>query len=93
MINKSKFDLILKEISLIETKIIEIKIDEQFDEAKGFDSRLHDIKNMAMEIKYDQDSKDELDEQSLEVIEKLLELNFDIDYFILKSSNIRMECN
>ena len=88
MINKSKFDLILKEISLIETKIIEIKIDEQFDEAKGFDSRLHDIKNMAMEIKYDQDSKDELDEQSLEVIEKLLELNFDIDYFILKSSNI-----
>lgn len=88
MINKSKFDLILKEISLIETKIIEIKIDEQFDEAKGFDSRLHDIKNKAMEIKYDQDSKDELDEQSLEVIEKLLELNFDIDYFILKSSNI-----
>ena len=88
MINKSKFDLILKEISLIETKIIEIKIDEQFDEAKKFDSRLQGIKNNAMEIKYDQNSKDELDEQSTEVIEKLLELSFDIDYFILKSANI-----
>ena len=88
MINKTKFDLILKEISLIETRIIEIKIDEQFDEATGFDQRLQEIKNKAMEIKYDQNSADELDEDAMVVVDKLLELNSDIDYFILKSSNI-----
>lgn len=89
MINKKEFDLLLKEISQIENKIIEIKVLNEFDKAKEFEDRIIEIRNKAKEIALDtEDLSRGFDELSLEVLHSLIDLKSDIDYYVLKLNNI-----
>ncbi len=89
MINKKEFDLLLQEIFKIENKIVEVKVLNQFDKAKEYENILEAIRIKAKDIVLDNDNKSEgFDEISLEVLSKLVLLDSDIDYYILKFNNV-----
>lgn len=89
MINKSEFDLLLKEISQIENKIIEIKVLNQFDKANEFEEELRQIRERAKEIQLDNENLSRgFDEISLEVLYSLINLKSEVDYFVLKANNV-----
>ena len=88
MINK-KFDLLLKEIFQIENKIEEIKILNQFDKANEFENILKTIREDAKHIVLeDNNALSGFDDISLEVLLKLILLDSEIDYSILKTNNL-----
>ena len=89
MINKNEFDLLLKEISQIENKIVEVKVLNQFDAAKEFENMLAEIREKAKTIQLDrQELSRGFDNFSLEVLLELINLKSEIDYFVLKNNNI-----
>lgn len=89
MINKKEFDLLLKEISQIENKIVEIKVLNHFDKANEFENRLSEIREVAKTIHLDQDGLSRgFDDVSLMVLRSLIKLKAEVDYFVLKSNNI-----
>lgn len=89
MINKSEFDLLLREISEIEDKIVELKVLNKFDKAKIYEERLANIRLKASNIILDTtDCSNGFDELSIEVITELIRLNSEVDYFLLKANNI-----
>ncbi len=89
MINKKEFDLLLKEIFQIENKIEEVKILSEFDEASEFERKLESIRFKAKDIVLDNDNKsDGFDLLSIEIFANLIELDSEIDYYILKKKNI-----
>lgn len=89
MINKSEFDLLLQEISEIESKITELKVLNKFDKANKYEQKLTDIRTTATGIVLDTtDSSDGFDELSMEVLSELINLNSEVDYYLLKSNNI-----
>lgn len=89
MINKKEFDLLLQEIFRIENKIVEIKVLKQFEKASEFETILEKIRLQAKDIILDNtNTSNSFDELSLDVISKLIMLDSNIDYFILKTNNI-----
>ena len=89
MINKKEFNLLLQEIFQIENKIQEVKIINQFDKANEYEVALELIRLKARDIKLDDEDKSNgFDELSLKVLSKLILLDSDIDYYLLKASNI-----
>lgn len=89
MISKKEFDLLLKEISQIENKIVEIKILNHYDKASEYETSLDEIKEKARDIELAEDDKsDGFDKISLEVLSDLIILDTEIDYYILKTNNI-----
>lgn len=89
MINKSEFDLLLQEISEIESKITELKVLNKFDKANDYEQKLTNIRTKATNIALDNtDSSNGFDELSIEVLLELIRLNSEVDYFILKTNNI-----
>lgn len=89
MINKKEFDLLLKEIFQIENKIEEIKILNQFDKANEFENILKTIREDAKHIVLeDNNALSGFDDISLEVLLKLILLDSEIDYSILKTNNL-----
>lgn len=89
MINKREFDLLLQEISQIENKLVEIKILEKFDKASEYENVLNDIKEEAKQIELDKaNSSTGFDDLALKIFSKLIELDSEIDYFVLKSEGI-----
>ena len=94
MINKKEFDLLLKEILTIENKIVEVKVLNQFDKANEYESKLEKIREKAKDIVLDTDNKSEgFDEISLQILSEMINLNSDIDYYILKTNNIIESAN
>ncbi len=94
MINKKEFDLLLQEIFQIENKIVEVKILNQFDKAKEYESILEEIRIKAKDIVLDNENKSNgFDEISLEVLRQLILLDSEIDYYILKTNNIIESAN
>lgn len=89
MINKKEFDLLLKEIFQIENKIVEVKILNQFEKATEYENALEIIRLKAKDIILDNKNESEgFDELSLDVFSKLIVLDSNIDYYILKTTNI-----
>lgn len=89
MINKKEFDLLLQEVFQIENKIEEMKILNHFDKASDYNSKLDEIKAKAKNIVLDNDNKSQgFDEASLEVLYELIQLDSDVDYYVLKSNNM-----
>ena len=89
MINKDEFDLLLKEISEIEKKITELKVLNKFDKANTYEEKLNNTRLKASGIVLDTaDSSNGFDELALEVIAELINLNFEVDYCLLKVNNI-----
>ena len=89
MINKREFDLLLQEISQIENKLVEIKLLEKFDKASEYENILNDIKEEAKQIELDKtNSSTGFDDLALKIFSKLIELDSEIDYFVLKSEGI-----
>ena len=89
MINKKEFDLLLQEIFQIENKIEEVKIINQFDKANEYEVSLELIRLKAKDIEFDDENKSNgFDELSLKVLSELILLDSDIDYYLLKASNI-----
>lgn len=89
MINKDEFDLLLKEISEIEEKITELKVLNKFDKANVYEERLTNTRLKASGIVLDTtDSSSGFDELSTEVIQELIKLNSEVDYYLLKVNNI-----
>lgn len=89
MISKKEFDLLLKEISQIENKIVEIKILNQYDKATEYEEDLSKIKEKAKNIQLSQnDISEGFDKISLEVLSELILLDTEVDYYILKENNI-----
>ena len=89
MINKKEFDLLLQEIFRIENKIVEIKVLKQFEKSSEFETELEKIRLQAKDIVLDNtNSSIGFDKLSLDVISKLIILDSNIDYFILKTNNI-----
>lgn len=89
MINKKEFDLLLKEIFQIENKIVEVKILNQFEKATEYENALEIIRLKAKDIILDNKNESEgFDELSLDVFSKLIALDSNIDYYILKTTNI-----
>ena len=89
MINKKEFDLLLKEIFQIENKIVEVKILNQFEKATEYENALEIIRMKAKDIILDNKNESEgFDELSLDVFSKLIVLDSNIDYYILKTTNI-----
>ena len=89
MINKKEFDLLLKEISQIENKIVEIKVLNQFDKANEYENRLAEIREVAKTIHLDQENLSRgFDDISLSVLHSLISLKSELDYFVLKTNNI-----
>ena len=89
MINKKEFDLLLKEISQIESKIVEIKVLNQFDKANEYENRLAEIREVAKTIHLDQENLSRgFDDISLSVLHSLISLKSELDYFVLKTNNI-----
>lgn len=89
MINKKEFDLILQEIFQIENKIEEMKILNQFDKASKYNSALDEIKSKAKSIILDNENQSlGFDSISLEVLSDLIQLNSDVDYYVLKVNNV-----
>ena len=89
MINKDEFDLLLKEISEIEKKITELKVLNKFDKANTYEEKLNNTRLKASGIVLDTaNSSNGFDELALEVIAELINLNFEVDYCLLKVNNI-----
>lgn len=89
MINKKEFDLLLQEIFRIENKIVEIKVLKQFEKASEYEIILENIRFQAKDIVLNNENNSSgFDELSREVISKLILLDSDIDYFILKTNNV-----
>ena len=89
MINKSEFDLLLQEISEIENKITELKVLNKFDKANTYENKLANIRINASGIVLDTtDSSNGFDELSMEILEELINLNSEVDYYLLKANNI-----
>jgi len=89
MINKKDFDLLLKEILAIENKIVEVKVLNKFDKANEYEEQLEKIRIAAKDIELDKECKsDGLDELSLKILSDMINLNSDIEYFILKVNNV-----
>lgn len=89
MISKKEFDLLLKEISQIENKIVEIKILNQYDKATEYEDSLNKIKEKARDIQLSEtDNAEGFDEISLEVLSELILLDTEVDYYILKTNNV-----
>lgn len=89
MINKKEFDLLLQEIFQIENKIVEVKILNQFDKAREYETKLEIIRLKAKDIVLDEENKIQgFDDLSLNVFAELIQLHSDLDYYILKSNNI-----
>lgn len=89
MINKKEFDLLLQEIVQIENKITEIKVMNQFEKATEYSNTLENIRIQAKDIVLDESNNSNgFDDISLNVISELIELNSNIDYYILKQNNI-----
>lgn len=89
MINKKEFDLLLQVIFQIENKIVEVKILNQFDKAREYETKLEIIRLKAKDIVLDEENKIQgFDDLSLNVFAELIQLHSDLDYYILKSNNI-----
>lgn len=89
MINKNEFDLLLQEISQIENKLVEIKLLEKFEKASEYENTLKDIKEEAKKIELDKtNSSDGFDDLALKIFSRLIYLDSEIDYFVLKSEGI-----
>lgn len=89
MISKNEFELLLKQISQIENKIVEIKILNQFDKANEYEIALENIKLKARDISLsDSEESNGLDEISLKILSDLILLNSNVDYYILKINGI-----
>ena len=89
MINKKEFDLLLKEISQIENKIVEIKVLNQFDKANEFENRLSEIREIAKTIHLDQEGLSRgFDDISLSVLHDLIELKANVDVLTLTATPI-----
>lgn len=89
MINKKEFDLLLQEIFQIENKIVEVKVLSQFDKANEYEIELEKIRLRAKDIVLDNENKSEgFDDISLKMLSDLIILDSDVDYFLLKASNI-----
>lgn len=89
MISKKEFDLLLKEISQIENKIVEIKILNQYDKATEYEDSLNKIKEKARDIQLSEtDNAEGFDGISLEVLSELILLDTEVDYYILKTNNV-----
>lgn len=89
MINKKEFDLILQEVFQIENKIEEMKILNHFDKASEFNKALDEIKSKAKNIVLDNENTSKgFDNISLEVLYELIQLNSDVDYYVLKENNV-----
>ena len=88
MINKKEFDLLLHEISQIESKITELKVLNKFDKANEYENNLNEIRKKAKGIELDNTSTSSgFDELSRNVLIELILLNSEVDYFILKTNN------
>lgn len=88
MINKKEFDLLLQEIFRIESKIEEVKILNKFDIANEFEDKLVSIKLKAKEIVLDAENQSKgFDDISLEVFNDLLNLDSEVEFFVLKTNN------
>ena len=85
MIKNKGFELLLNEISKIEGKIIELKISGRFYEARLYETALSNIQNQAKSIFKDEESDD--NSQSLVPFRKLLELETNIDYYLMRINN------
>ena len=89
MISNKEFDLLLKEISQIENKIIEVKILNYYEKANEYEEILNQIKEKARIIELSEsEEKSDFDEISLEVLSELILLDTEVDYFILKTNDI-----
>lgn len=89
MINKKEFDLLLQEIFQIENKIVEVKVLNQFDKANEYEIALEKIRLRAKDIVLDNENKSKgFDDISLQMLSDLIILDSDVDYYLLKASNI-----
>lgn len=89
MINKKEFDLLLQEVFQIENKIEEMKILNHFDKASEYNSKLDEIKTKAKNITLDSNNTSNgFDDMSLEVLYELIQLDSDVDYYVLKNNNM-----
>lgn len=89
MINRKEFDLLLQEIFQIENRIEELKVLKQFDKASKYEERLIPIREKAESIVLDDSNNSKgFDKLSLEVLRDLIQLNTEVNYFILKNNNI-----
>lgn len=89
MISKKEFDLLLQEISEIENKITELKVLNKFDKAIMYEQTLTAIRSKATNIVLDNSEESNgFDELSKEVFAELINLNSEVDYFLLKTNNI-----
>ena len=89
MINKGEFDLLLQEISEIENKIVELKVLNKFDKALEYEQKLETIRNVAKSIVLDTENlSNGFDEISINVVSNLINLNSEVDYYLLKANNI-----
>lgn len=89
MISKKEFDLLLQEIFQIENKIVEIKVLNRFDKVSEYEKSLENIRSKAKGIEIDNSNvSNGFDEISLEVLSRLIQLDSDINYYILKASNV-----
>ena len=87
MISNKEFDLLLKEISQIENKIVEVKILNHYEKATEYEDTLNQIKEQAKNIELSENNEG-FDEISLDVLSRLIFLDTEIDYYILKANNI-----
>ncbi len=85
MIKNKGFELLLNEIKKIEGKIIELKISGRFYEARLYETALSNIQKQAKSIFEDADTDDNA--QSLVPFGKLLELETNIDYYLMRVNN------
>lgn len=89
MINKKEFDLLLQEIFQIENKIVEVKVLNQFDKANEYEVALEKIRLRAKDIVLDNENKSKgFDDISLQMLSDLIVLDSEVDYYLLKTSNI-----
>ena len=89
MINRKEFDLLLQEIFQIENRIEELKVLKQFDKASQYEENLKQIRLKAESIVLDDSNNSKgFDKLSLEVLRDLIQLNTEVNYFILKNNNI-----
>jgi len=89
MINKKEFDLLLQEIFQIENKIVEVKVLNQFDKASEYEIALERIRLRAKDIVLDNENNSKgFDDISLQMLSDLIILDSEVDYYLLKASNI-----
>jgi len=85
MIKNKGFELLLNEIKKIEGKIIELKISGRFYEARLYETALSNIQKQAKSIFEDEELDDNA--QSLVPLRKLLELETNLDYYLMRINN------